>query len=200
MKFNKMYIYILVVVFAVAGVVIYSSLSGKKAKEAPPLSEGSQVPGDETHQGMGGAGGTNPGPGNVKDEIKQKMAELEKAANDNPNDTTKLLEYAEFMGMAHKPDKAIDGYNRYLKINPNNVEVLFALSSLYFQKKDFDNSIATINRALKINPKNTEAIFYLGFVENGMGNKAKAKATWEKLIKDFPGSTGANLATEELKK
>ena len=200
MKFNKMYVYILLLVVAVAGVVIFSTLSGKKAKEAPSLSEGTPVPGDDLHKGMGDGSAGNPGAGNVKDEIKQKMADLEKAANENPNDTTKLLEYAEFMGMAHKPDKAIDGYTRYLKINPKNVEVLVALSSLYFQKKDFTNSLATINKAVALDPKNTEAIFYLGFVENGMGNKAKAKQIWEKLIKDFPGSSGASLATEELKK
>ncbi|MBK7267255.1 MAG: hypothetical protein IPI12_13180 [Ignavibacteriales bacterium] len=45
------------------------------------------------------------------------------------------MEYAEFMGMAHKPDKAIDGYQVF-KNQPNNVEIL-SFSSLYYQRKSW---------------------------------------------------------------
>ncbi|GMU90319.1 MAG: hypothetical protein AMXMBFR49_25240 [Chlorobiota bacterium] len=197
MKFNKMYVYILILVFAVAGVVIVATMSGGK-KEAPALTEGAQPPADDMHSGLGD--GTQPGAGNVKEDIKQKMADLEKAANENPNDTVKLLEYAEFMGMAHQTDKSIDGFLKYLKINPKNADVLIKVSSLYYQKQDFNNALTYINRALQIDPKNTESIYYLGMIEKSSGNAAKAKSTWEKLIKEYPGSQGAKLAEEEMKK
>jgi TolA-binding protein len=32
------------------------------------------------------------------------------------------------------------------------------------------------------------------------GDVAKAKATWQKLVKDFPGTSGAELAEKELAK
>lgn len=197
MKFNKMYVYILGLVFAVAGVVVVATMTGGK-KTAPVLNEGSELPNDETHSGLGG--GQQPGPGNVKEDIKKKMADLEKAANENPNDTAKLLEYADFMGMAHQPDKSIDGFLKYLKINPKNAEVLVKVSSLYYQKQDFPNALAYLNRALQIDPKNTESIYYLGMIEKSAGDGTKAKATWEKLIKEYPGSPGAKMAQEELKK
>lgn len=175
-------------------------MTGTQKREAPPIGDGSQMPQDEIHKGMGSGTAGEPGQGNVKADILEKMAQLEKAANDNPNDTAKLLEYAEFMGMAHKPDKAIDGYSRYLKINPKNVEVLIALSSLYYQKKEFDKALEILNKAIKIDPKNSEAIFYLDFVEREKGDLAKAKATWQKLIKNLPGTPGAELAEKELAK
>jgi tetratricopeptide (TPR) repeat protein len=200
MKFNKVYVFVIIIVFAVAGVVIFSTMSGTKKTDAPPIGDGSQMPKDGTHEGMGSGMAGEPGSGNVKADILEKMAQLEKAANENPNDTVKLLEYAEFMGMAHKPDKAIDGYTRYLKINPNNVEVLIALSSLYYQKKEMDKSLEVISKAIKLDPKNSEAIFYLGFIEREKGDVAKAKATWQNLVKDFPGTPGAELAEKELAK
>jgi Tfp pilus assembly protein PilF len=139
--------------------LFFSTLSGTKKQDPPPIGDGAQMPQDGTHEGMGSGAAGEPGSGNVKADILEKMAQLEKAANDNPNDPAKLLEYAEFMGMAHKPDKAIDGYTRYLKINPNNVDVLIALSSLYYQKKELDKALEIINRAIKVDPKNSEAIF-----------------------------------------
>ena len=49
-------------------------------------------------------------------------------------------------------------YSNALKINPNDAEVLYNLSIVYFNLEQFDDAIATCNKLLDLNPKDVNAL------------------------------------------
>jgi len=57
-------------------------------------------------------------------------------------------------------DKAIEVYQRYLKIVPKNLSALYNLAIIYYAKKDFNNAILNLEKILEIQPQN-EQIFNL---------------------------------------
>lgn len=197
---GKLYLIIagVVVTFLVAVILInkYPTDSGKPA--AGPVS-GEQMPEDDVHKGLGQGGGA-PDASNVSEAFKKQMQELQSAVQANPNDTTKLRELAEFLFMSHKPQEAIETYQRILKINPNRKDVYLELAYIYFQEQNFAKAEESTNMMLQIDPKDLNARYNLGAIAAAKGEKDKARKIWESLIKNNPGTDAASRAAEYLKK
>lgn len=85
-------------------------------------------------------------------------------------------------------------------INPNNVQVLLNLSATYIATKQYDNVIKISDRIFKINKKEYIANFYLGQAYMSLGDKAKAKAEFEKVIDRAPNSQQGKYSKTFLKR
>jgi len=53
-------------------------------------------------------------------------------------------------------EKAIEIYQKYLEISPQNLNVLYNLGIIYYTKKDYDNAISSFEKILEIQPENKE--------------------------------------------
>jgi len=70
--------------------------------------------------------------------------------------------------------KAIEGYENLAKTFPDNIDVEYALGSLYADNGDFDKAIAEFTSVLKSDPKNLKALWQMGSVQFQEGNPQAA--------------------------
>jgi len=197
MKIKPLYIYTGVVVLAIVFLVFFTS---RNDSGVPENINPNQMPDDDVHKGLKDQVQAPPGKGNVSSEIKHRLEMLKKAVEENPKDTLKMKEYADFLASAHHPDEAIKYYYNILNINPRRSDILFSLAYIYYNKKNYEKAEEVISKILLYEPDNTQAIYNLGAIAASRGDIQKAKAQWEKLVKNYPGSDEAKLAEGSLKK
>lgn len=193
MKIKPIYIYGSVVVLAIIFLVFFNSGNDSNI---PQNVQNNQMPNDSIYKGLQAP----PGKNNVSSDVKHHIEMLKKAVEENPKDTLKMREYADFLSAAHQQDEAITYYNKILSVNPKRSDVLFSLAYIYFNKKNFNEAEDLVNKILQYEPDNTEAIYNLGAIAASSGDKQKAKTQWEKLIKNYPGSNASKLAESSLRK
>jgi len=184
MKFKPLYFYGAVFIIVVAVLIIISQQSGEvKNTSVIDLNE-QEIPNDEIHNPL--KSGNAPGKENVSQEFKHKMEMLKKAVDENPSDTTKLMQYAELLAAAHKQNEAIEYYQKVLTIDSKRIDVRFSLSFIYYTKGDLEKSEEQTNKILAIDPENRSAQYNLGAIAATKGDKEKAREIWKKLADKFP--------------
>lgn len=192
MKVKPIYIYLVIFVAFVIGVIIFSSTGGSE-KEATD-----KMPDDAIHQGIPG-NDDNPSQSNVMESAKKKLEELKIAYEKNPGDTLKAREYADMLTMAHQSEKAIVIYQKILKVDSKRIDAMVQLTFLFYNKGDLDKAEEYTNMVLKIDKNHQLGLFNLGAVAQAKGDNAKAKKIWQDVVKRFPKSEVARIAEESLK-
>src|SRR3989344_215711 len=71
--------------------------------------------------------------------------------------------------------KAIDAYERALKMNPASYRDWYQLGLVYSSDLKFDDAVKSYERALEVNPRFTDAALGLGSAYYWSGNVAKAR-------------------------
>lgn len=194
MRFKPLYAYLGLVVILVVVLMLFTQKN--KSNEAPADITSQEMPNDDIHKGL--QNGEAPGKSNVSADIIHKMEELKKEAEENPNDTLKIKEYADFLTEAHKPDEAIKYYQKILKIDSKRTDVFFALSFIYYNKHDYDKSEEYTNKILSYDKNNPLALYNLGAISATKGDKNTAKEIWNGIITKYPNSEAAKTAEESL--
>ena len=198
MKFNikPMYIYLAGILLAV---VIFFFMSGQNDSNVDIPNKGTasqQMPNDNVHKGM--MDNQPPGKSNVAAGVMEHLADLKKAADENPSDTVKIKQYAEFAAAAHQKDAAIEYFNKILKIDPERSDIRFSISYVYYLNKDFDKAEENLNKILSYDKNNLNAKYNIGAVEANRGNSAKAKTIWTELAEKHPDTKIGKLAKASL--
>jgi len=132
--------------------------------------------------------------------ISQKLAELKREIDNNPQDTLKMKEYANLLGGVHNDREAAKVFENILLIGPNRIDVMLVLTYIYFTLGNTAQAEEYTHRVLTINKDNPEAIFNLGIIELKKGNKEKAKQILNSVINKFPNNNVALYAKSTLKK
>jgi tetratricopeptide (TPR) repeat protein len=192
MKFKTWYIYIIVVIAAAAVLVFVTS--DQKTKQTTET----QMPQDEIHKGLKDQTGKSPGKGNVSQEAIHQMEMLKKAAEENPDDTLKLREYADFLAQAHQQDEAIKEYEKILKKDPKRTDILTSIAFIHYNKKEYKEAEEGLSKVLAIDKNHLQAKYNLGAIAANQGDFEKAKKIWTQLVKEHPGTEMAKLAQESL--
>lgn len=193
MKVKPIYIYLVIFAAFVIGVVIFSS-TGRSEKEVSGT-----MPNDEVHKGISGDGSKSPSGSNVMESARKKLEELKIAYEKNPGDTLKAREYADMLTMAHQSDKAVELYQKILKVDPKRIDAMIQLTFLFYNKGDLDKAEQYTKMVLEIDKNHQLGLFNLGAVAQAKGDNAKAKKIWQDIVKKFPKSEVANIAEESLK-
>jgi tetratricopeptide (TPR) repeat protein len=196
MKIKALYIYLGIIVIALVTIIFISNIDEQEKNIAGD--EVSRIPEDDIHQSFESNG--QPSSTNVTPEFKSKMNELDSYIAENPSDTVKLREYAELLAAAHNEDKAVELYNKILKIDKNRIDILTQLAILHFNKSDFIKANEYLTKILNIDPQNLQAKYNLGVVEARIGDIAAAKKQWEDLLKNHPNTKMSDMAKESLEK
>lgn len=204
-KIKPLYIYvsgfiIIIILFVLMQQNNNSTPSTAPVGNMPPSDNiaGKQMPEDSIHKGLQNPLAQTPGKNNVMPSIKQHMDELKKAVDEHPRDTLKIREYADFLSDAHMDDQALSNYQKILKVNPRRIDVLSSMVYLYFDKNDLVNAKNVLNKILSIDRNNLDAIYNLGAVSANMGDKAKARQLWTRIINEFPKSQLAQKAKDSI--
>ena len=197
MKFKTVYIYGALLIVVIAVIIIATNQRDKKISAIDEIAN-KQMPQDDVHKNLGKEGQMPHGQVKVSEEIKKKMEELKAAVDANPNDTTKIREYADFLLAAHKPDESIQYYEMILKKDPKRKDIRFSLTFIYYNKGDLDKAEEETNKILAIDKNDSMAKYNLGAIEATRGNDEKAREIWNKLIQDDPKSETAELARNAL--
>ncbi len=83
--------------------------------------------------------------------------------------------------------KAIDYYQRSLRILPDNANVRTDLGTAYWYSGDADSAIAEYQKALSFAPNQVNALFNMGIVKwRGKKDANGALAAWQKLLDTNP--------------
>lgn len=197
MKIKPIYIYI--AVFAVLILLLVIFTSGDKTADNDKALTEKQMPDDDVHKGMNMDGGNQPSKSNVSQEAVERMENLKKAVEENPDDTASAKQYAEMLAAGHQPAKALELLQSILKKDPKRIDILLALTFVYYNQSDFEKAEEYTNKVLVINKNHHEANYNLGAIAAAKGDKALAKKIWEDVVKRFPGSDVAKLAESSSK-
>ncbi len=202
MKIKLVYLYIALFAAVLIALVIYDSQSTNDTTGAvaPPDIEKKEMPQDEIHKGLQNPVFEQPSKANVLETVKQRMKKLEEEIRNNPEDTVRIREYANFLLAAHKPDKALKYYKMILAKNPNRIDILLSVTSIYFNKGDYKNAEETTRKILKEDKNNLEGKYNLGVIYAVTGRKEEASKIWNGIIEKHPGTNVAGMAKSALAK
>ena len=199
MKFKPIYLYGAIAVIAIA-VFIVVEIQDKSNSDQPPVTDGQVMPNDDVHNQLKNQTSTSPGKENVSEDYRKKLAELEHAVNENPNDTIVIRKFADYLSASHKMNEAIPYYEKILTADPMRSDIRFSLAVIYFNKQNFDKCDNENEKVLEYDPQNQMALYNLGAVAATRGLKEKAKEYWNKVISINENTETAQLAKESLSK
>lgn len=197
MKFKPVYIYGLLLIAVIAVIIIATNQRDNKIAAMEDIAN-KEMPQDDVHKNIGKDNPMMHGKVKVNEEVKKQMEEMKAAVDSNPNDTTKVREYADFLLAAHKPDEAIPYYEMILKKDPQRSDIRFSLTFIYYNKGELDKAEEQTNKILSYDKNNSMAKYNLGAIEATRGNNEKARQIWNQVIQDNPKSETAELARNAL--
>lgn len=135
------------------------------------------------------------------DELEQKALELlknkeyDKAAKiylqlavSTPDDENHLISAANCYETFGDKKLAIGLYKKALEINPQSLNALIKISSIYYQAQKYEKSEHYAQQALDLKQDNFNAIFNLGNIAYARGNYQDALEYYEKMYELNPNS------------
>jgi len=198
MKFKPLYFYGAVFLTVVIILIIVSQQTGTENTQPEEISTKQNLPDDDIHNPFKSDGAPNKD--NVSQGFLHKLEMLKKAIDANPQDTTKMREYADLLSAAHKQKEAIEYYKKILSIDPKRTDILFSLSFIYYSLGEFDKAEELTQKILVIKPNNLNAQYNLGAIAATRGDKEKAREIWEKIVKQYPNEEVGIKAANSLNK
>jgi len=81
--------------------------------------------------------------------------------------------------------------------HPLRESAQFLVADTLFQLKDYRGALADFEALIGAVPgsaKVPDALLKIGLCQRGLGDAALAKQTWERLVRDYPGSVAARQA------
>lgn len=178
-------IYLLIPVFA--GVVVL--LFWVNRDPVPLEAEGANPRGGEQMQAPDMA---------AMQQVHSTLQRLKSKIEADPNDTLTLDSLAIMYSIAGRHDIAIEYYERYLKVDPDNRQIKIALAESQHRIGKTDLAIASIQAILEKEPDYAIGIFYLGEFYASTERIEDAEAQFQKLIEKYPGSEFAKAAEQRL--
>ena len=176
--------YTLGVVCLVAGLAIGYLLHGSDVfnsgtQAAPPATSSSAnfpMPGTGMNLGAQAA-----------DAVDKSAAPLIAQWEANPQDASIATRIGNLYDDAKMYPKAIEYYEKSVKLNPNNADVLTDLGTAYFYNGDPDQALQLFDRALKVRPNYAQTLFNTGIVKwQGKNDIKGAVAAWNQLLQTNP--------------
>ena len=146
--------------------------------------------------GSGGAVATTPAAGAGSPGSAAPAAAGEQAAYDAAFSALKAADYP----------KAISGFRSFVSTYPGSSlasNAQYWLGEAYYVNREYQNAIAAFQKVTTDWPesrKAPDALVKIGFTQSAMGRNGDAKVTLEDVVRRYPGTDAAQLATERLKR
>ena len=105
----------------------------------------------------------------------------------NPNDASIATKIGNLYDDAKMYPKAIEYYEKSVKLSPANPDVLTDLGTAYFYNGNPDQALKDFDRALKVRPNYAQTLFNMGIVKwQGKNDIKGAVAVWNQLLQTNP--------------
>jgi TolA-binding protein len=125
---------------------------------------------------------------------------------DSAGNALKIYARADLLIFAEEPDKALQTLDSIDTKYPGNAmvnDILMAKSRILIQQKSYNEAIPLLKKIIENNPADLwadDAVFMLGDIyDNQLNDKAQAKAYYQKIITDYPGSLWINEARKRFR-
>ncbi len=102
--------------------------------------------------------------------------------------------------------RAISGFRNFVATYPGSAlasNAQYWLGEAYYVTKEYQNAIAAFQKVTTDWPdsrKAPDALVKIGFTQSAMGRNGDARVTLEDVVRRYPGTEAAQLATERLKR
>jgi len=101
---------------------------------------------------------------------------------------------------------AINGFKAFVSAHPQSAlasNAQYWLGEAYYVNRDYPNAIAAFQKVTVDWPdsrKAPDALVKIGFTQAALGRNGDARATLEDVVRRYPGTEAAQLATDRLKR
>lgn len=134
--------------------------------------------------------GSNGSPGAGADsgaQLNTAVQPLLERLKGSPNDPDLLVNIGNQYYDNHDYSKAVDYYERSLKIRPENVNVRTDMGTAIWYSGNADRAIQEYQTSLQYQPNHPQTLFNMGIVEwQGKHDGAAALQWWQKLLAENP--------------
>lgn len=130
--------------------------------------------------------------GLTADQARNIMA-LEQRVAGNSQDVDAMVQLGHTYFDANLPGKAIQAYEKSLKLRPNDPNVLTDLGVMYRRAGRFLEAIASFDKAIAVDGSHEQSRFNKGIVlMNDLADIPGAIKAWEELLKVNPAARAGN--------
>jgi tetratricopeptide (TPR) repeat protein len=156
-------------------VVTPDTVASNQGQQAPPISEGAELPADHPDINADqGEGQEQANTGNA-----EALAAAEKEYEEKPTDLSVLLKLGNAYLTAQRNDDAERIFKEALVVDANSGAAKAGLGMVKFAKGDAAGAQADLERVTKEDPQNQDAFYNLAVVYFSAGERDKAKEAWE---------------------
>ncbi len=111
----------------------------------------------------------------ARGEVEPALSQLEALVAKKGDDAVPRLAYAKLLVDAKRYEKALDQFERVLKLAPKNLDVVYALALLNLQIKQYDAARSYLQQLISDPERGAEALYYLG-------QAAEKQQRWEEAL------------------
>ena len=182
---------ILIVVIAfivgfISGATVAILRGTRNVEKSPPVQNSRMVP-------MPAPKGPDP------IEVDSEIQSLKEMVKKDPENLSAWEELGNLYFDSGKPKEAIEAYNKYLAIRPDNPDVRTDMGIMYRALGDFDRAIEEFKKAAQSDPKHTNSRYNIGIVLlHDKGNVKGAIQAWEEYLKVDPSSERAQRVRAQM--
>ena len=142
-------------------------------------------------------------PGGHPDVTNEQLLAMFKAAIEkNPNDTTLMTKYANFLFDTGKVAEAVTWFEKVVALEPNNADAKTDLATALWNSGQKDKAMAEYRNALKIDPKHIATLHNMTIVyleERDLAAAEKTLKQMEGIDPKYEGLDTLKKRLEELK-
>jgi tetratricopeptide (TPR) repeat protein len=142
-----------------------------------------------------------PPPGPDPAELNLKIQALKDIVKKDPKNLPTLVELGNLYFDSGQPKEAIEVYNQYLAIKPDNPDLRTDMGIMYRALGDFDRAIEEFKKAAQSDPKHINSRYNIGIVllhdKNDIQGAIKA---WEEYLKVDSNSEKAQRVKTQIER
>jgi len=134
-------------------------------------------------------------------EATSQIQTLKEILKKDPKNLPAWVELGNLYFDTDQPKEAIDAYNHYLAVKPDNPDVRTDLGIMYRKLGQFDKALEEFRKAAQTDPKHVNSRYNIGLVLlHDKGDMAGAIKAWEEYLKVDPNSERAQRIRAQIEK
>ena len=132
--------------------------------------------------------------------LREQLVKQEEILKTKPGDQDALVSAANLNFDLKNYEKAAELYDRAVKNDPNNVNLITDLGSSWLWMNQPVKAIEYYDRSLKLDPNHFQTLMNLGIARMSSGNRPGAAEAWEKLVSVYPDHPEAQMLRDAIKR
>ena len=179
-----------VALLVAAAIVVAGTSSGDgdaAGTAAEPSTAGQSLP--PGHPAVDGKAGEATAASVTDDGVQQKIARLERASADQPDDVALLLELGDAYFLGQHYQQAARAFHTALQIDPGNPTATVRLAMVWHADGDSKRAAKAVKAVLDAAPRNQEAHYSMAIIYFSADRIEEAKGEWVSAAKLDPSST-----------